>query len=194
MAYDPDNGYVYVVTADENITVINGTTIVTTISGGNTVVNSSECYPLGTTEFAGLAYDPADGYMYAVDGNSGCVWILNGTTVQSFVPVGRLSSDAAYDPQDGDIYVAKDLGGIVIINGTRTVGSMAVAQVAGGIAYDPADGDLYIGVNPGGGGPPGYVQVANSTAVIGTANGSGWSTPVFDAATGNMYIGNGGGN
>jgi len=108
---DPANGRVYVSTAGTgspdswgNITVINGST--DQIAGYVPVPASSPCRYLSS-----LAYDPSNGYVYAMGVGELC-WVdtaadswAGNVSLYPLTSTG-ISATLAYDPSDGDLYAA----------------------------------------------------------------------------------------
>ncbi len=90
VAYDSGNGYVYVPNAG-SVTVINGTTIVSSVEVG------------GYSE--GVGYDSGNGYVY-VTNNEDFVSVISGTNVVATIPVGFSPFGVVYDSGNGYVYVA----------------------------------------------------------------------------------------
>jgi DNA-binding beta-propeller fold protein YncE len=129
VAFDPSDGYIYVTDAanatdnGESVSVIGGTSVVSTISGG----------PFNTP--AGIAYDPADGDLYVANAyvksgtGGGSVTILNGTTIVGTTVVGGSAIDAAYDPLNHWMYVIERYSdNVSVFDGTTFLGSFSVGS------------------------------------------------------------------
>src|SRR5207247_101536 len=89
LAYDSENGYVYVTNSDsQTVSVISGTVVVATV-------------PVGDGP-SGVAYDSGNGYVYVSNYFSSNVSVIDGTTntVVATVPVGYLPRVVAYDREN----------------------------------------------------------------------------------------------
>src|SRR5207245_8448231 len=86
------NGYIYVTNygAPGSVTVIDGTSVVATVTVGDVP--------------GGLAYDSGNGYVYVTNFNSNTVSVINGTTVVATVPVGSSPGGIVYDRGKGSVY------------------------------------------------------------------------------------------
>jgi YVTN family beta-propeller protein len=149
------------------------------------------------------AVDPVNGYVYVAE-PSGFVSVLNGTSLIATLVVGFGSSDAAYDPANGDIYVPNldsNLTGpnatVSVIQGLKVIANVTVSANAYTLTpfpefatYDPADGYMYVEDTFNG-----LFYVLNGTHFIGVipVYGAG-PIPVYDARDGDLYFSyNGGG-
>ncbi len=142
-AYDPADHFIYVTNAasstngGSSVTVINGTTVVTTIKG-------SFSTPIGVT------YDPANGYMYVANSyysnpSQGSVTVIRGTSVLTTLTVGGAAWDVVYDPVDQWIYSANEYGSsLSLISGTTVLHTVDVASGPYNLAIDNASGDVLV--------------------------------------------------
>ncbi len=92
--YDGENGYVYAVDSafgSDNVTVIDGTTVVGTVA-------------LASTPFV-PGYSTATGTVYVPESGSENVSVIGGIDYLGSLNVGLDPVDALFDSQDGDIYV-----------------------------------------------------------------------------------------
>ena len=122
VAWNPSNGYMYV--CGDRISVIDGTTIITTIE-------------MDCRSNASIAYNPDNGYMY-VSGTYG-IAIINGTEIIATIE-GSTFYSIAHNPDNGYMYVSGHYH-LSIIDGTTII-----ATIEGGyrdIAYNPGNGYIY---------------------------------------------------
>lgn len=154
IAYDSSNGNLYVTnSADASVVIINGTT--------NSIVGSinTGCSTLG------IVYDPSNGLLYASDQSYnysappdcsfGSVSVINATSESSVANLtgGFLDpAGLAYDPNNGDVYVADancghpaPCGNVSVIN---TTSNKVAEQIPLGFApyylmFDPQNDYLY---------------------------------------------------
>lgn len=135
MAYDPQNGDMYIAIGAGALEIVSGSTIIGSISGLSAPI--------------GVAYDPSDGYIYAANEGDGAVSVVSGTILIANVPV-QVSPEGdpeglAYDPSNGDMYVLNILTQTAsILSGTTLIGNVPMQTYPGGIAYDPSDGYMYV--------------------------------------------------
>jgi YVTN family beta-propeller protein len=162
MAFNPMTGNIYADTFEEelggvnirsNLTVINGTTgkIISSV----TVSGLNDDYGM-----YGIAFDPMDDNVYVAAitcyqffgcGSSelnGTVMMFDsaGTTVLRNVTVGFGPSGLAYDPSNGNIYVAdEESNNLTVINGStgRVTGSISTAPDPQLLTYDSSNRCLY---------------------------------------------------
>ena len=177
IAYDPSNGYMYIVNQVSNtVNVISGTTPIASISvgidpldiaydpsngyiyvvdGSGTVSVISGTPPIASIppisvggEPYGIAYNPSNGYMYVTVQSSGTVNVISGTTPIASIPVGIDPYEIAYNPSNGYMYVTVQSSGTVnVISGTTPIASIPVGTYPFGIAYDPSNGYMYVANN-----------------------------------------------
>lgn len=219
-AYDPANGLLYVANENSNnLTEINGTHVLgnVTLQGGAPFalaydaslramavgivglgqvdfVNSSGLFA-NTTVYGkplGLAYDPANSYLYVSNGEAGGnLTVLNATGKQ----VGNISlgpqdtpGGLAYDSADQEVYLTNAQYGtgdnVTVISGLRTVASVTVGRFPTAAAFDPTNGDVYV-TNYG----STNVSVLSGTSVIANV-----SVPIYsdglgvDPSNGEVYV------
>ena len=174
--YDPRNGYLYVVNyGSNNVSVINGTTVVGTVN-------------VGTNPWS-ATYDGANGYIYVPNSGSDNVSLLNGAAVIATVGAGDDPICAVYDSMNHYIYVV-DQGppsySVMIFNGTTLVKTLQVGTKPYSATYDASNGWVYVadrGSNS--------VSVINGTTTVDTIGvGSSPGDGVFDSANGYVYFPN----
>ncbi|HEV2165496.1 MAG TPA: YncE family protein [Thermoplasmata archaeon] len=218
--FDPKNGYVYVLNGAvdppapyDNLTVINGTTLIGNLSLGSdpssiiydsgngyvfvlnfdssnvTVINGTRLMGtvrVGTYPISG-GYDPANGLVYILNEGSSNVSVINGTQLSGTVPVGSGPAAMIEDAANGDVYVINSLSGsISVLNGTKNVNTIDVGRDPTQAVYDGANGEVYVSNSKSS-----NVSVINSTAVIGTVTVG--SDPEFlteDSSNGFIYVAN----
>ena len=182
-AYDPGNGYVYVAnTNSNNVSVLNGTTLLATVNTGSAAVGSPDY----------VTYDPANGWVYVVDryyfeGTVGAVSILNGTTLLATVLVGQLPVAAVFDAANGFVYVAdRGSNNVTVLDGNRTVGNLTVGHAPAGEVYDSATSTVYV-ANFG----SGNVSMIVGLTVVGSGPaGAQPDALAFDPSNGYVYVAN----
>ncbi len=184
-AFNPNNGYVYVVNAaDNSLTAINGAT--------RAVVGVP--IPTGGVGPGAIAFNPSNGYLYVTNERSDTVSVINpatNTLVGGPIPVGTYPNGVAVDPTTGFVYVtAGRSDSVYVLNGaTNTVvATIAVGARPLGIAYSPASGSLYVANN-----------TANTVSVIKASSGTVVATIptptspyrlAYNPNNGNMYLTN----
>ena len=179
VAYNPVNGYMYVVDGGNNIvSVISGTTVV-----ANVAVGSDPYF---------IAYDSGNGDMYVTNLLGSSVTVISGTNVIATVTVGADPYEVAYDSGNGDIYVADWASNIAsVISGTTVVANVAVGSSPYDVAYNPSNGYVYV-TNDGG---SSVTAISGTSAVATIPVGV---NPSYEAAynpsNGYMYVPNNGGN
>jgi YVTN family beta-propeller protein len=175
VAYNPNNGYIYVMNqggGSRGINIISGNTLVTTIS-------------LGYGPY-GVAYSPSNGYIYATNGDM--LFVISGTTVLASVHIGNNPQGVAYNPSNGEMYVVNEVDGTVsVISGTSVVGSpITVGSYPYEIAYNPSNGYMYV-ANYGGS----TVSVISGTTVVNTITvGTQPYGVAYNPSNGYMYVAN----
>jgi YVTN family beta-propeller protein len=117
------------------------------------------------------------------------VSVIDGTsnTVTGTIPVGSNPLEAAFDPDNGYIYVANEGSGAVsVIDGSKNA---VIATIPGvldpvRLVYDPSNHHIYVAGHN-----------SNSVSIIDTIHGFPDPTGVgYNSATGNIYVGNQGTN
>ncbi|MGP8148905.1 MAG: YncE family protein [Thermoplasmata archaeon] len=210
--YDSGNGYVYVVDQySNNVSVINGTSLLATI-----LVGSSPSVAV---------YDSGNGYVYVTNTgngsseNSGTVSVIRGTSVVATVTVGPTPYWATYDSGNGYVYVTDEgcvstipgcklpsgapaeygVGSNVsVISGTSVVATVPVGTVPQFVGYDSGNGYVYV-LNQGCFGcygtaswSHGEVSVISGTSVVATATvGFDPYSATYDSGNGLVYVTNG---
>jgi YVTN family beta-propeller protein len=94
LAYDPANKTVWSGDCSNQLDVLQGGAVITSVS----LPSNPES----------LAYDPANGDMYVSEPGCGCVSIVNATSYQLIdsLPVGSNPTNLVYDPSNKQMYVA----------------------------------------------------------------------------------------
>jgi|HubBroStandDraft_1064217.scaffolds.fasta_scaffold00229_15 YVTN family beta-propeller protein len=150
IAFDSHNGDVYVANWNTSVEVINGTTnaivkVITTGIGGSNGAGSTD----------GIVFDSGTNQIFVANSyraspyRSMPVNIINDSsnTVNKTVWVGDAPNSLAYDPGDGDVYVANgDSKNITVIDDATDV---VVANYGGfdspdGITYSPIDTCIFV--------------------------------------------------
>lgn len=135
----------------------------------------------------GAVYYPINGFYYVSDLAKGVVSVLNGTTgsIYKNVIVGSLPLSMAYNPHNGDVYVANSGGSTVtVIDSNLSVqGNLTIMHSPHEVLYDPVSGDLF---------------VSNSSEVVGVLSPNGTvkythfnsnvSQLVLDSNNGDVFV------
>ncbi|GEM_PF-6669610 len=190
MAFDPDNGFLYVGYgngSEGGVSVIDGTRNIANLtfdSGSSTNTDTP------------LLYDQSNHLVYAEGFSGKEVAIINGTTVMDTLPTSFTlctpycnSSPAifGFDPFNGLVYLAQNGGGITIINGTSEAGHLNggcgdISDCA--MAIDPSNGVAYIPNTKAN-----TTSVINGTTLISTVQmGGSPGAALFDPANGLVYL------
>ena len=142
------------------MTVINGTTVVATVSVGN--------HP------DGLAYDSANGTIYVANAGTDNVSVVSGTTVVATIPVQTGPGGIGYDGGNGYAYVANfGSNNVSVISGRTVIATIPVGMGPAAVVYDSGNGYVYI-ANYG----------SNTTSVISTTTPPRGFFPVTFTETG----------
>ena len=167
--FDPFNDLVYITNGNsDNVTVYNGTTVV-----GNVLA--------GLDPQPG-AVDTTDGWFYVPNYFGNNVTVISGTKVVGTLSTGTNNpTSAAYDPHDGDVYVAQT-GNVSVVRGGSSIASLPIGPNSVGPTYDPQDEEMYFSL-------VGQVFIVNGTSISTTLSISGAiGIPVFDGSDGLMYL------
>jgi YVTN family beta-propeller protein len=148
------------------------------------------------SEPAGIAYDPANGFLYLVDSDDRNVSVINGSTNALVVPaiaVGPSPIAIAYDPVNGDIYVADEGNNFVTVINASTNSVIIPALIVGdgpdGVVYDAATGNVWV-ANYGTNNLTEIDSSTNKVIVPGIPVGNGPMGMAFDVANGYIYVAN----
>ena len=200
VGYDSGNEEVYVANEGSNtVNVISGTT--------NALVGGA--ISVGRAPF-GVDYDPRNGDMYVANSESASVSVistrlalgplgasLRGTSVSgtasATISVGSDPSWAAYDPDNGDVFVANSgSDSVSVISGDSAVGSpIAVGANPTGLAYDASNGDVYVANS--GSDNVSIISGATDTVVGSSITvGANPSGVTYDPGNGDVYVANSG--
>ncbi len=146
LTYDPADGEMIVVLtpgpAAGGLVVLNGTSVVETISGSSFLSPSP----------VSAAYDGADGWLYVSGRNAspscsstcGFVSVLNGTSLVATIGAGSYPGALSYDPTTGTVDCANEgSDNVTAIRGTSVIGSRPTGDLPFALAYDPADEEPY---------------------------------------------------
>ncbi|MFP3257695.1 MAG: YncE family protein, partial [Candidatus Nanopusillus acidilobi] len=187
MAYDPQNGYIYVTNEySNNITVINGAT--------NSIITNI-ALPSGSGPI-GIAYNPQNGYLYVADDNNPRLIVINPSTNSIntvALPSGFYSNYVLYDPDNGYLYISgSNLGGIIVFNpSTNQTTTISVGNPYAnplGMVYDSDNKYLYVGDDANGNI---YVINTQNNTLVKTFNINGASDfAVYDPYNKYVYVSN----
>ena len=172
LAFDPLNGYIYVGEADPygTMAVVDGST--------NTLIKVFGQQDI--SEINSVAFDPANGNLYAVSAATSTVYVIDSSTntvnyIQTYL-VDSFFDGIAYDSNNQNMYVASGSGVLVVIDSsTNTVaGTITATSGAAGVAFDTANNDIYVANwdDPG------------SVSIIGTPAGIRGETSTFEHSGG----------
>ncbi len=182
VTYDSANGYLYVACRlSGNVTVVR--------ASDNTVVGNISL-PAGAQPI-GIAYDPTNGLVYAVDTTNVALDVLNGTSLDLTLSLGSSPEPRgdAYDPANGLLYVATSTGLSIVHPGNGSVDELSLGFEAYQPVYDPANGEVY--VDNALGSDVVAVQAASGEVVgnlsLGALAGDEPQGLVYDAANADLY-------
>jgi len=133
LAFDPNNGNVFVAESFSYVSVIRGTSLVST-----TLVPGYSCAPV---------FDPTNGYVYVATPSYGNVSIFRGTSlIGSFALPSYSCGSAVFDPMNGYLYYSNSTarGTVLVLNGTQVIATVPVGDTPTGLAFDSANGDIYV--------------------------------------------------
>jgi YVTN family beta-propeller protein len=181
IAYNPDNGDIYVTNAgSHSLSVISGETnnLVATIL-------------VGRIPYA-VAYDPVNNHLYVANLGANTVSVINVATksVITTIPVGKQPSSIIYDPTNHNVYVVNyGSKNISVINGSnKVVTNISVSTNPIDIAYNQDNGGIYV-ANAG----------ANNVSVINSATnnlitnipvGKNPTAVAYNPANNKIYVAN----
>ena len=143
---------------------------------------------LGTAPGAEV-YDPNTGCMAVALKDTGQVLQVSVATgrVERAISVGAAPASLAFDPVDGDVYVANiQSDNVSILNATGVVGSVPVGIAPSAVVADPDSGDVYV-ANEGNS----TISVLSGDSVVRSFSvepDSGPAALAFDAATSILYV------
>jgi len=197
-AYDVSNASVYVTD--------NGVSVGVLVIGASNLTRYAFVPTGAGSEPRDLAVDPGNGEVYVVDLAPSTITVISGVTplaqvavpapLNSTFPVLNLpygtfapdySSDIAFDPINGDIYVA-DAGAkeVSVLNRTKVIANVSVGAFPYSVAYDPSDGDVYVTDLLAD-----SVSVLSGTSLVGTvAVGRYPVHAAYDAEDGDILVAN----
>lgn len=182
-AFDPADGFVYVTLCGQSIAVINGTTVVGTVT-----------LP-GDTCPSGAQYDPSDGDVFVADPCTNSLYLVNGTSLVGAVAVGISPYWVTYDPANGLLYVPCQGShpAVYVVDNTTVVASVGVGLNPGSATFDSGNGLVYVpdqGLNLSQGKE--NFSLINGTTRVATINVGAYpaSQPAFSAqyANGTGYV------
>jgi YVTN family beta-propeller protein len=180
LAYDPENGYLYVADGSaDNVSVLNASngTLVATI-------------PVGPEPFA-LAVDPTAGLVYVSNSFASNVSVINVSknAVVRTVTVGESPADVQYYAPKNEILVASEYSNnTTLLNASTSasIGSIASGYSSWGLAIDPTAKLVYATQEQ-----TGNLSIASlaTNSVRTTVPVSSWVEGVaFDAATNEVFV------
>jgi DNA-binding beta-propeller fold protein YncE len=141
----------------------------------------------------GVEYVPATGEVYVTNQGSSNLSVIDGTQVVNSTTLSSALSGGggmAYDPLNGDEYLADYIGSTVEVFGAsnltlRTIISVSPNAGPYDALYDPADGYVYVTL---GNLDPGTVIVINGTSVTASLTTGGYPTYLaYDPVDGDVY-------
>lgn len=149
LAFDAVNDEIFVTSS---VADVSGQNYVTVISGSSD--DAVGYIPVGLPT-NGIAYDPANGLVYAtetlvspVQGAPSFVAVMNATneTVVGDVTVGPTPQGVAFDPENDEIFVADPPSSLTVIDGStnQVLGTLPMGLIPYDIAVDPVDGQLFV--------------------------------------------------
>ena len=184
-------------------TAVNATTpgyvVKTLVLFNNTVLKgNAQTSTNGSVSPFGIAYDPANGYLYVTDFNSSKVAVVNPVSdrVIAWTEVGENPIAVAYDPSDRNMYVANyGSGNVSVINSSTNAVIESIPAGTGphSLAYDPGTGNMYVA---NWGSHSALSQSTNITVISSVTGKAIASIPVplnphtiaYDPSNGYMYV------
>ena len=180
--YDPENGYVYVVSLNSSgvqVSVLRGTTKLAAIDIWGGVVTNSP---------GGPWFAASTGYVYVAVWrvSSGLLSVINGTSLLANLTIGMGTNYGVYDGADGLLYVANQHSeNVTVVSGSRVVATLDLGAEPTSDGYDPATGIAYVSDDNG------TVSAIRGTTVVATITvGSDPATPLSDTQDGYVYVPN----
>jgi YVTN family beta-propeller protein len=148
LTYDPQNGYIYLVGANDSYNDIYVLySISPTFALSNVTILPGSFYDMGH----GIIYDPANNLIYVAMGNTHTVDVVNVSTksVVKIIQIGNGTQpeSMAYDPLNKEVYVMEDyLSNVFIINSTTNTftKNITVGLYPNNAIYDPSNGCMYV--------------------------------------------------
>lgn len=146
------------------------------------------------------AFDSSNGNIYVSDFESGStingeVSVISGSshTLVANIPLSGTAAGMAFDPNNGNLYVAHG-GALSVISGTNNsvTANVPVGSNPVGVTYDPSNGDLYV-TNPEQD-TVSVISSANNALVTTITVGSFPNGAVFDPLDADVYVTNSGSN
>ena len=143
---------------------------------------------LGTAPGAEV-YDPNTGCMAVALRDTGQVLQVSVATgeVESAISVGVAPVSLAFDPVDGNVYVANlESGNVSILNATGVVATVPVGGSPSAVVADPGSGGVYVANEDNS-----TISVLSDNSVVrsfSVENNSGPDALAFDAATSRLFV------
>jgi DNA-binding beta-propeller fold protein YncE len=140
LIYAPSDGDMYVLDGGtDNVTVLNGTSVVGTVDIG--AVPEGAVYDSDT----GAVYVSATQYRNAtINETQDLSVILNGTLVEGSVVIPFQASVGTCDAADGDVFWVGNSSSVAVINSTSVVASVLIPGASFGLQYDPSNQYVYV--------------------------------------------------
>lgn len=141
----------------------------------------------------GLVYDAENGLLYVTAGGELLVLNKSSSVLIKDVTVGGDPLDLAFDPADGDVYLAGGSSNtVVVVNCTTNtiVVNVPVGTDPNLVAYDPANHDVYV-ANANSRNIS-IIATPSNLVVANLAAATAYSSIAYDSASGNVYLAGGG--
>ena len=188
LAFDPENGYVYVASGSNYVSVLQGTSVLSLI-------------PVGGLPCA-VAVNPVNGLVYVTKWDqSSNVSVISGTSIVATIPLPATYGCgwAVVDPTNGYLYLSNSSvnGPVYVVNASGVIATISVGIVPTGMAYDPATRDVYVA--SGTRGPEWLswnVSVIRGTSVTATIDLNDYAEfgpegVTYDSSNGYVYVASG---
>ncbi|MHB8567255.1 MAG: hypothetical protein ACYC7D_13120 [Nitrososphaerales archaeon] len=181
VAYDQDNGFLYVADYGSNsVAVVNATQWNTQIIGNVSV---------GTNPVK-IAYDPFNKEIYVSNRGSGTISVINATsnTLKATIPIGGSPFEFAYDALNHNMYVTDGTNNVVTaINSTNNIFETINLGPGGGmITFDSSNSLLY--ETSFGGAPNVYAINSTGKVVANISAGYDLNAIGYDPANNDIYV------
>ena len=117
-----------------------------TLVPGNYKVNTNYSINDTMSQPYYVIYDSLNGNMYVSDYNLGKIYEISSITNRIIATINEGGSciGMAYDPSNGNIYVATGPNSVLVINNSTLIASVPVGMSPGYIAYDSFNGCMYV--------------------------------------------------
>ncbi len=142
----------------------------------------------------GVAYDPANGDLFASTSLGVGVYAAGSGTSVGFIPLGSQPYDVIYDPNNGDVYTGdQTTNQVAIINATslKVLVNVTVPTPAR-MTYDPVNGNVYVASYSSG--VVAVISSSSNSIIANVTVGTHPADVTYDNSTGDLVATNSGSN